>query len=76
MLISELPPELQQLCHQRQREQGNDGTFTGDVLEGRGTGNFNWDETPEEDFWEVLWGDGLEYAKLHKNYPKHIYEIY
>lgn len=59
--IRDLPEELQELCHQRQLQQGNDGTFTGNVSESVGSRNFSWDQTPEGyEFWKrVSHGDDL-----------------
>lgn len=76
MLIKNLPPQIQAFLHQRQREQGNDGTFDGELSMGSSEGNINWDETPEEDFW-----NGLDDKKDMSSHPLYIqlmnsYEIY
>lgn len=78
MMIHSLPWKLQQIVHQRQKEQGNDGIFTGDIGNGKDDGNFNWDETPEEDFWDQLYYSSYEDAKDHPlNHIKTItYDIY
>lgn len=75
MNISELSPELQELCHIRQKEQGNDGTFDEDIGCGKNEGNFNWDETPEGDgFWSrVHDGEDMTEDVL---YPKFTYQIF
>ena len=58
--IRDLSPELQELCHKRQIEQGNDGTFK-DILDTDiESGNFMWEITPEGyNFWEDL-NDGYD----------------
>lgn len=76
MNIKDLAPELQELCHKRQIEQGNDGTFDGELFRDRRDCNFNWHDTEEGDeFWERLNnGDGM---RNHPKYPKTgTYELY
>lgn len=52
MNIRDLPGHIKLLIHQRQIEQGNDGTFDGNIGEFKENGNFNWYETPE---YSLLW---------------------
>ena len=55
MQIKYLAPELQELVHLRQREQGNDGLFDGELELGPDDGNFQWDQTPEDyHFWQMV----------------------
>lgn len=55
MEIRKLSPELQELCHKRQIEQGNDGTFNGSLSNGANADNFTWTDTPEGHcFWDDL----------------------
>lgn len=71
--ITDLPPQIQAFLHQRQREQGNDGIFDGDLSMGVNDGNIVWDQTPEEDFWSGLY-EGADmsshplYIQLMKSY--------
>lgn len=75
MIIKDLPPELQELVHKRQIEQGNDGTFIGNIGNGKTAGNFNWDVSPEgQDFWDYIYHG--EDVSNHPMYPKKEYEIY
>ena len=77
ILIKDFPLEIQQLVHQRQMEQGNDGTFDGDMSISRSDGNFDWNKTPEEDFWTNLHSDGIEGILNHPSYPKFLHpEMY
>lgn len=74
MLISELSPFLKGLCHKRQIEQGNDGTFEGPLTNGKNSYNFNWDETPEDyKFWSDL--DENDEFYVRQKYP-HIFQIF
>lgn len=76
--IKNLPPELQELCHIRQKEQGNDGTFDGPLDRGKERDNFIWERTKEgQKFWNDIWNGRLEEIKLHPLYPqKQNYDIY
>lgn len=80
MDIIDLPPELQELAHQRQRDQGNSGTFTGALSRGKAKNNFDWANTPEgDDFWRNIFYN--EDVSKHLMYPKKCiiainYEIY
>lgn len=77
MKIKDLPLELQELAHRRQREQGNDGTFNGDVLDGAGARNFDWDKTPEKELWEDIWNEeNVDVIRAHPLFPKQTYQIY
>ena len=79
MEISALPLEIQVIIHQRQKEQGNDGTFVGELSRGKNNNNFNWKESPEgPDFWSELYNYGWEKVKNHPLNPiKSItYEIF
>lgn len=62
ILIKDLPPHIQELIHKRQREQGNDGTFDGNIGEFRENGNFNWYITPEYDslWWSLSLGEPVK----------------
>lgn len=75
MKIKDLSPELQELVHKRQREQGNDGTFDGSLSKDKNEDNFNWLETIEgNNFWsDVDEGKSMIHSKF---YPKGHYEIY
>jgi hypothetical protein len=70
MIISDLPQELKQLCYQRQREQGNMTEFNGRLDVARPEGNFNWSETPEDDWWADLDSKGFVAMKDTEYYPK------
>jgi len=74
--IRHLPPEIQELAHQRQREQGNDGTFDGDISDGKRQKNFDWHETSEEQFWNDLYSYGIERVINHPAYPTPFIEQY
>lgn len=75
MDISELAPELQELAHQRQRDQGNDGLFDGSLDNDEYTNNFAWVNTPEGvDFWERI-NDGEDVTD-HEYYPKKINNLF
>jgi len=79
MEISTLPPELQELCHLRQKEQGNKGDFKGELVKDKDNQNFRWNSTPEgQDFWDALYKKGVEYVKREfpHLYPNSTYEIY
>lgn len=75
VLIKNLAPELQELAHQRQREQGNDGTFDGRLSASQNHGNFLWEKTPERE----LWID-IDLGKDVTNHPKYptpvVYSIF
>lgn len=70
MNITDLPKYLQDLIHQRQREQGNSGTFDGHIGTFKEDDNFNWYDTPEHDslWWAILQEDSIKeldyYRKL------------
>lgn len=69
MLISKLSKELQELVHKRQIEQGNDGTFEGELIRGNDNKNFIWGNTFEGgDFWDKV-NDGFDMTS-HPMYPK------
>lgn len=75
--IKDLPLELRELCHKRQKEQGNNTQFDGDLSCGRVSGNFDWLSTAEgSDFWERL-NDNKDVTN-HPFYPKRElnYEIF
>lgn len=75
MNIRDLSPELQELVHKRQREQGNDGTFNGSLDVSKYDQNFNWSQTLEGvEFWNSI-NDGYSMMDS-KHYPKVNYEIY
>ena len=78
MDISELAPELQELVHQRQREQDNDGTFNGYLGDNKSCGNFNWDETPEgQEFWELINdGEDVTHFLCYPNKINNLFPIY
>jgi len=79
MNISELPPELQELAHKRQIEQGNDGTFDGSLLKEACNSNFTWDQTFEgQNFWQEIYNGSIELAKIKfpHLYPNQTYDIY
>jgi hypothetical protein len=71
MQITDLAPELQELVHQRQKEQGNDGSYEGSLYTSRSDGNFDWEDTPEGYyFWNHV-DDGKDMTN-HECYPKTI----
>lgn len=78
MLISNLSEELQAIVRQRQIEQGNDGTFKGNLESGHLVNNFNWSNSKEG---YQYWLD-IDSGKIPKEYKKkkqikqQIYEIY
>lgn len=76
MNIKDLAPELQELCHIRQKEQGNTGTFTGRLDDGPNSENFLWEATPEGmDFWSNI-NEGKNMTD-HPKYPKtQTYQIF
>jgi hypothetical protein len=78
MHISELAPELQELVHQRQIDQGNDGTYEGCVGDGKSCDNFNWDETPEGDeFWQLIYdGEDVTHFSCYPNKINNLFPIY
>lgn len=67
MNIRDLPEGIQKIIHQRQKEQGNDGTFDGNL--GALKGNFNWYDTPEYDsyWWKLMYGESVKDNKYYIN---------
>lgn len=62
MNICDLPIEVQEIIHQRQREQGNTGNFKGLLGTTKENGNFNWYETPEYDsyWWKLMYQEPVK----------------
>ncbi len=78
MQIRELAPELQELVHRRQIEQGNDGTFDGSLSNNKDDGNFNWYQTPEgDDFWQELYdGEDVTHYMCYPEKINNVFPIY
>lgn len=75
MQIQDLPPELQELVHLRQKEQGNNGFFKGALNNASTDNNFEWRRTPEgHEFWSDINQGRID--KEHPFYPKTNYELY
>lgn len=76
IIIKEMPEELQALVHQRQKEQGNDGTWEGTCQNDERNENFSWKESPEgQDFWNDLFHTKKDMTQ-HPLYPKPLVPIY
>ncbi len=71
MNIKDLAPELQALVHIRQKEQGNDGTFEGELKKDKHAKNFDWGPKKYEiDFWSDI--DFGQDMTSHPMYPHHL----